>query len=79
MSFPNFEAFYNSDGPLEFNLPTLPSLQPTKFSINEGARNFPKEAIERSQNKQQQEDSKSRKRRHIQGKKLFQNQYFASQ
>ena len=46
---PNFKDFMDSDGP--FQLPSLPlpevDLEPTKFSINDNARNFPKEAIER--------------------------------
>ena len=46
IAFPNFKDFMNSDGPFQLSYPDA-NLQPTKFAINDEARNFPKEAIER--------------------------------
>ena len=45
IAFPNFKDFMNSDGPFQLSYPDA-NLQPTKFAINDEARNFPKEAIE---------------------------------
>ena len=67
----------NTDGPFQLSYPEA-ELEPTKFSINEESRNFPKEAIERLDSQDEalektDESSKSsnrRKKRHIPGKSI---------
>jgi len=66
--FPNFRSLYQSaDGfGFEFFHPSA-KLETEKFSINDNARNFPKEALERGLSNQVHGE---RRRRHIPGKQL---------
>ena len=65
----------NNDDPFELSYPEA-ELEPTKFSINEESRNFPKEAIERldsqdeASEKTDESSKSSRKKRHIPGKSI---------
>lgn len=65
VSFPNFRRFYLQEGGFDFSVPAA-DLELSKFSINEEARNFPEEAVERLQ----KERNRRRSKRHIPGEFL---------
>ena len=61
VSFPNFRRFYLQEGGFDFSVPAA-DLELSKFAINEEARNFPEEAVERLQKQRNR-----RSKRHIPG------------
>ena len=74
VSFPNFRRFYLQEGGFDFSVPPA-DLELTKFSINEDARNFPEEAVERGRRgsiaASQTEEGLVRSKRHIPGEFLY--------